>query len=156
MRELWAGLQLSGNGIAVVVLDCSKEEYVVFDDTNILLQQGDRSEAYAILMQHLEDFLREKNVKTVCMKASAVPRFGFSLAHLQTAELRGIAIATVKNLGCDLFLIPKSTLSQRYGSRKADEYIKDDQFWNNKLDREIRKGSREAALLVVAAKELNQ
>lgn len=48
--------------------------------------------------------------------------------------------------------VAKATISRTFGARKADDYVADDSFWSGRLDgKELRAGSREAALLILSA-----
>ena len=50
--------------------------------------------------------------------------------------------------------VTKANISKTFGQRKADEYIKDDKFWSNEVSgQKLRSGSREAALVLLAARK---
>ena len=50
--------------------------------------------------------------------------------------------------------LAKGVVSRTYGDRKVDEYLKDDAFWRDKLTGNgLRKGSREAAMLIIVSRE---
>jgi len=54
---------------------------------------------------------------------------------------------------CEVKILSKAVISRTYGERKVDEYLKDDAFWNEQIEGgPLRKTSREAAMLVVAAR----
>lgn len=46
--------------------------------------------------------------------------------------------------------IRKAALSNRSGKRKVDEYVRDGDFWAEQFEEQLRQGSRETALLVLA------
>jgi hypothetical protein len=49
--------------------------------------------------------------------------------------------------------IPKGLISRTYGDRKVDEYLEDDAFWAKMTTGgSLRKNSREAAMVVIAAR----
>lgn len=51
---------------------------------------------------------------------------------------------------CETRVMDKAWITKTY-KRKVDEILKDDPFWEQQLDgAKLRKGSREAAMLVVA------
>jgi hypothetical protein len=58
--------------------------------------------------------------------------------------------ATVTKTSC----LAKAQVSRNFGERKADEYLKDDGFWKKAvIGGKLRSGSREAALVILAARD---
>ena len=52
---------------------------------------------------------------------------------------------------CPVRTIVKATISRTFGTRNVDEYVKDDEFWNENVQGvKLRGGSREAALILIA------
>jgi hypothetical protein len=52
---------------------------------------------------------------------------------------------------CQVHVVAKATVSRTYGERKVDDYTRDDAFWAGQTTGGIlRKGSREAAMFVIA------
>jgi hypothetical protein len=96
--------------------------------------------------------LKEHDVKHVVIKASELARPA-KLAHFESAELRGVIIAAAAASGVPVTLIKKSVISRTYGHRKVDEYLQDDEFWNEQTTGgPIRKASREAAMVLIASR----
>ncbi|WP_217808640.1 hypothetical protein [Derxia lacustris] len=117
------------------------------------LQSGAREPALYVLHQRCADFLKEQQIKSVVLKASAVPRSTATLALLQSAEVRGVLIAAAAS-EAQVRSLTKGVVSRTYGDRKVDEYLKDDAFWQDKVTGNgLRKGSREAAMLIIASRE---
>ena len=46
----------------------------------------------------------------------------------------------------------KANISRNFGERKVDEYLKDSDFWAKETTGELRSGSREAAMVILAAR----
>jgi hypothetical protein len=118
------------------------------------LQKGDKANAYALMHQRLENYVREKKITRAVIKASAVSQAGKpKLAHFESAELRGVAISALCEGGAKVEVTAKATISRTFGERKADEYVSDDTFWDEQVTGEnLRGGSREAALLLLASR----
>ena len=75
------------------------------------------------------------------------------LAHLESAELRGVVIAAARSI-CPVRSVTKATISRRFGERSVDEYVADDEFWSENVQGvHLRAGSREAALLLIADRD---
>jgi hypothetical protein len=72
------------------------------------------------------------------------------MGHLDAAELRGVVMcaATVSTVQC----LAKNLVSRKFGERKVDEYIKDGGFWDTNMTGDLRAGSREAAMMLLAAR----
>jgi len=148
-------LSISGETITVVdalVPASSKDPITLSADTSWKIQSGDRAQAYSMLHQRCADYLRENNVKKVFIKASALSTGPAKLALLTSAEVRGVVIAASASV-CPVVLLSKATISRTYGERKMDEYLKDDEFWDEQTaGGKLRKTSREAAMLIVAGR----
>ena len=74
------------------------------------------------------DYLAEHPVEEVIIKASATGPTKSGLAHLETAEFRGVIIAAAASIR-PVILVRRSAVSIRFGDRKVGEYMDDDQFW---------------------------
>jgi hypothetical protein len=48
--------------------------------------------------------------------------------------------------------LAKNLVSRKFGERKVDEYIKDVVFWDTNMTGDLRAGSREAAMMLLAAR----
>jgi hypothetical protein len=88
------------------------------------------------------------------VKASALPTSGApKLSLLTSAEVRGVVIAATASV-CDVRVVSKAVISRTYGERKVDEYLQDDGFWDGQTQGgRLRKTSREAAMLLIAARD---
>jgi hypothetical protein len=151
-----AGFVVSGETVKVVVAkvpsDLDDPISVEFDET-WSLQSGAREPALHVLHQRCASFLKEKQIKAAVLKASAVSRAPASLALLRSAELRGVIIAAAASQA-QVKSLAKGVMSRNYGNRKVDEYLDDESFWQEKTEGALlRKGSREAALLILASRE---
>ncbi len=107
-----------------------------------------------MIHQQLRDYVKENNIETSIVKGSAVSRKGGGkLANLESAKLRGVAICALREGGRPVIVETKAHISKTFGDRKADEYIQDDKFWTeNTVGQDLRGGSREAALLLLAVR----
>ena len=132
--------------------DHSSPIVIVSDDT-WRVQSGDRAAAYTVLHQQCADYVRENGIDIVIVKASAVSGQGpAKLGSLLSAEVRGVVIAAAAS-HCCVKALSKAHISRTYGARKVDEYIGDDIFWeNHTAGGALRKLSREAAILIIAAR----
>jgi hypothetical protein len=89
--------------------------------------------------------------QSTIIKGSAVSLGGTKLAHLEAAELRGVvaaALASVTKVSYE----SKANISRNFGGRKVDEYLKDTSFWTKEASGDLRVGSREAAMVILAAR----
>lgn len=157
MSKRLAGLVVSGDDVKVVVAqvpaDPSDPISIEYDQT-WKLQSGAREPALHMLYQRCASFLQEKQVASVVLKASAPPRSAATLSLLHSAEVRGVVIAAAASV-TEVRSLAKGVISRTYGDRKVDEYLKDDSFWISKISgASLRTGSREAAMLIIAAREL--
>lgn len=87
------------------------------------------------------------------MKDSAASKRGAGLAHLRSAELRGVVAAALDASGANVIMVNKGVVSKTFGERKVDEYVADNAFWRGRITGSLRKGSREAAFLTIVAEE---
>jgi hypothetical protein len=103
--------------------------------------------------QHVAGYAQENGIARAIIKASALSQRGIKKGHLEACELRGVvmsALAGVTTTECR----SKAHVSRTYGKRKADEYLADDDFWAAKVTgNNLRSGSREAALVILAARK---
>lgn len=150
-----AGIIASGNSITVVdvkIPDDPDDPIELVSDDTWRLQSGDKAKAYAVLHQRCADYLRENGVDKVVVKASALSTGGVKLSHLESAEVRGVVLAAAASV-CSVKVLAKAAISRNFGERKVDDYLKDEAFWANAVaGSKLRKTSREAAMLLVAAR----
>lgn len=147
----WAGITVASGSAELVIFDVPTGGVpVVVSDESVPLQTGDRARAYPVFYARVYNRLNEMKVTKVAVKASAVSLRGTKMVHLEAAEVRGIVIAAAAAVA-EVVTASKAGISRNFGERKADDYIKDDGWWKKALGGVIRKGSREAALLVLSA-----
>jgi hypothetical protein len=157
MSKRLAGFVVSGDSVKVVVAEVPADTdapiSIEFDET-WNLQSGAREPALHVLYQRCASFLQEKKVASVVLKASAAPRSAATLSLLHSAEVRGVVIAAAASV-THVRSLAKGVISRTYGDRKVDEYLKDSSFWSSKAaGKALRVGSREAAMLIIAAREV--
>lgn len=158
--ETWTGITVSGDSVIVVgfsipIKDGGLNTFRLEEDITWRLQKGDKACAYRVMYERVINHIRESNTVYVVIKGSATSS-NTTVKHLYSAELRGVIIAAASSVTKHVMIIPKSTTSRKFGTRKADEYIHDDTFWHScGLDSSLRKGSREIALIVMDAKKNN-
>lgn len=146
-------MHVSGDGLIVVDAEVPDDgPIVVVADESWKLEKGDRPKAFQTIYKRLSDYVRDKGIAKAVIKESAANARGMGLAHLQAAELRGVAICALA-FGCPVEQVSKARISKGFGKRKVDDYLKDNDFWKENLDGvAMRAGSREAALLILATR----
>ena len=151
MPKRWLALSVSGAEIIILDVEISGGGVatVLMDDT--WTAQSNEPAGYQIMYQRICDYIRDKKIEKVVIKASAVvPRKPATLALLKSAELRGAVAAAAAASCADVVFQAKANASRTGGDRTVDEYVKDDAFWKSKLTANIlRKGSRELAYLLL-------
>ena len=157
MSKRLASFVVSGDAVKVVVaelpLDPNDPISIDYDQT-WNLQSGAREPALHVLHQRCASFLKEQQIKSAVLKASAAPRSAATLSLLRSAEVRGVIIAAAASVA-HVRSLAKGLISRKYGDRKVDDYLEDESFWQSKITgMALRKGSREAAMLIIAAREL--
>lgn len=156
MAERCVGLVIVGEVVTVVAAEVPNDAgapLTILADNTWRLQVGERAPAYAVLHQRCADYLRENGVGYVVVKASALPTGAARLGLLTSAEVRGVIIAAAASV-CEVKVFSKAMISRTYGERKVDEYLQDDGFWNDQSQGgKLRRTSREAAMLLIAARK---
>lgn len=155
MAERQLGIVVTGDTAtvveAMVPADVAQPIEIVAD-TSWKLQAGDRPTAYDVIFRRCVNYVQENEVCRIVVKASAATRNPASIAHLESAELRGVVIAAAASVA-PVKTVPKSHISRNYGDRKVDEYLQDDAFWaSHTVGGKLRKTSREAAMMIIAAR----
>ena len=153
MAGRYVGLVVTGKEVRVVdaeIPDDPNQPIGILSDDSWHLQEGRRSEAYDAIYRRCANYLKENKIERVVIKASELSG-STKLAHLESAELRGVIIAAAASV-TDIELVKKSVISKTYGGRKVDEYVKDNAFWGEKTAGDLRKASREAAMILVATR----
>lgn len=155
MANRWAGFSVVGDVVTMVdceIPDGENEPIVIIADDTWKLQAGDRPSAYHVMYRRCSNYLKENGITKALVKASALTMGSTKLAHLTSAELRGVIISAAA-AQCDVRAIPKALISRTYGDRKVDEYLQDDDFWDeNTTGKALRKNSREAVMIVIAVR----
>ena len=150
MAEQWLGIVVSGGQFNAVHLSINGTEAVIKNQFTWKLQTGDEAEAYFAIYERVKDYVANNDIHNVVLKASAVGKNTPTLAHLKSAELRGVITAASVAGGARTDLVQKGTISRTFGARKVDEYIKDDSFWKGEYLEDLTKSRREAAILVLS------
>ena len=150
----WVGIAVSGDKVTVVDAEVDNTGPIVVNaDQTWKLQKGDRSKAYNVIHQQLVDYLDDNKVDQVVVKASAPSQRGMSKAHLAAAELRGVVMSAAASVTA-VSVVAKGHISKTFGDRKVDEYLSDNAFWSAEVAvGALRAGSRETALLLLAARK---
>lgn len=155
MTKRYVGLVVVGEVVTVVdaqVPDDNDLPITVLSDATWNLQTGERGSALSVLHERCAGYFRENQVDLVVVKASALPTGPAKLALLGSAEVRGVVIAAAAS-SSTVKILSKGVVSRTYGDRKVDEYLKDDDFWKkHTIGGKLRKTSREAAMLIIAAR----
>lgn len=151
--EQWLGIVVSGTSVACVHLDCGHDPAKLINQFTWQLQDGDRVDSYHNICERLSNYVRNNDISNVAIKASAAGQAGTSLAHLHSAELRGVICVSARMGGACVRPVQKALISRTFGSRKADEHIADDIYWDGVITGDVAKTRREAALLVLSQRE---
>lgn len=157
MPERWLGVVVGGSEVKLVdaeMPDDTTAPITLQSDQTWPIQAGDRSRAYEVMHRQLVNYAKEHGISRAVVKASATSRgMPMKLSHLQAAELRGVAICSLASV-TKVEVISKSSVSRNFGERKADEYLKDADFWAKQVTgANLRIGSRDGALIILAARE---
>lgn len=155
MLERRIGFVVAGDSVTIVdttVPEDDDKPIVIEADDTWKLPNGDRAKAYDVMYRRCANYIKENKIKRAIIKASAVTMGSTKLSHLKSCELRGVIIAASASVA-EVTLIAKSVISRTYGERKVDEYLQDDSFWAGMTEGgSLRKTSREAAMVVIAAR----
>jgi hypothetical protein len=154
MPDRQLGVTVSGDKVIIVDAEVSGSGPIgIVNDLTWDLQKGDRAKAYEVMCGRISNYARENKVAVAIVKSSAVSSgHGVGLAHLHSAELRGVVMAALAS-ATEVRTLQKGQITKNFGKRKADEYVGDDGFWKDQTTGTLRKGSREAALQILAARK---
>ncbi|GAB5546950.1 MAG: hypothetical protein SangKO_067100 [Sandaracinaceae bacterium] len=150
--NIWVGVVASTNAVVVVQMEGGagdQPSQILADDT-VKVERGNRPKALRTLHQRLVDLGKNIAPYRVVVKASAMPPSGGGKALLSAAEVRGVVQAALAE-SAPVEAVARNIASRRFGERDFSSYIDDDEFWAENTRGKLRKGSREAALLVLAA-----
>ena len=153
MAERWVGIVVAGEKVTLADAEvpATGPMTLQFDHT-WKLQAGSRPAAYCVMHQQVFDYLAENKIIRVIIKASALSTGATKMSHLEAAELRGVVFAAAAAV-TSVTALSKAHISRTFGGRKVDEYIADNSFWSaNVAGANLRAGSREAALMILAAR----
>lgn len=150
MSKQYLGIVVSGSQLDAVHLGIDDSSAIVNNQFTWKLQSGDEALAYTAMYERVKDYIKNNAIEYVVVKASAVGKNKPTLAHLKSAELRGVVTVASVGGGASTTLIQKGTVSRTFGDRKVDDYVKDETFWSKQVVGDLTKGRREAALLVLS------
>lgn len=153
MTEQWMGIIASSGQILAVHLEINSDQTKLINQFTWKLQTGDEPSAYAVMYDRIKEYVENHNIQDVVIKGSAVGKNKATLAHLKSAEVRGVACVASVVGGADTKLVQKGTVSRTFGNRKVDDYVKDNSFWDDQALDDVTKGRREAALLILSQKD---
>jgi hypothetical protein len=151
MPERWVGIVVLGDTLTVVDAEVPKIGPLnLRSDQSWCLQDGDRASAYDVMYRRVHDYIKEHGIARTVVKASALSQGSTRMGHLTSAELRGVVMcaAAVSTVQC----LAKNFISRRFGNRRVDEYVRDPNFWVENIIGDLRTGSREAAMMLLAAR----
>jgi hypothetical protein len=152
MPERWVGIVVSGDVLTVVDAEVPKSGPLnLQSDQSWCLQDGDRASAYDVMYRRVRDYIQEHRIARTVVKASALSQGSTRMGHLTSAELRGVVMcaAAASTVQC----LAKNFISRRFGNWRVDEYVRDSNFWDENVVGELRAGSREAAVMLLAARK---
>lgn len=118
----------------------------IVNDETFNLEAGARHKAYAVMQQRVRDRLKS-GVDKVVVKASSGGQFAAKTTVLHAAELRGVLLSSIPD-NVELIQRQKKAISRAH-SKNLDDYVKDDSFFVKHFIGTLRKGSREAAFLIL-------
>jgi hypothetical protein len=151
MTERWLGIVVASDKITVVDAEVDGTNKIVIQgDHSWSLQKGDRAAAYNVVYQRVADYARDHKIARAIVKGSVVSLGGTKLVHLHAAELRGVVTCALAKV-TEVEIETKARISKTFGTRKVDEYLKDNKFWEDAVaGKDLRAGSREAAMVILA------
>jgi hypothetical protein len=143
------GIIVSGSSVTIFDAEVPDDGPLIgVGNHNWDLQSGDRGAALWAMHRRVRDYVADNKISAVVIQASAVGRQAVTKAHLDSAELRGVVHCAAASV-VPVITIAKNNLSKNFGDRNADEYAKDDGFWDGNVEGEFLKRSRLAALLIL-------
>lgn len=158
LAKLWegellvAGVTVGSRGVTVVIGDVSGDVVTIESDSTHNLHQGARPAAYRLMRERLSQTFAAAGLSKVIFKGSAPGQRNATRGLLESAELRGVCMSAVPD-GIEVKVIDKGNVSRNFGSRKFDEYTSDDDYWSKNFSgKNVRRGSRDAAFLLMVAR----
>lgn len=154
MAERWLGLRVSGANVVIVDAEVPEEgPLVVINDQTLKVPTGPRERALDQVHQQVANYIRANGIDRAVVMASAVSHAGGTkLAHLESAEVRGVVMAAAAG-SCSTSSRARAAMSKGFGDRKVEDYVSDDAFWDERIDGTVRQGSRDVAMLLLDARQ---
>lgn len=144
------GVVVGSDKVTLVEGDISADGTVTLIKDEIFdLEDGERHRAYGVMHRRVADRFSSGADKVV-LKASSAGKFTGTQGALNAAELRGVFLSALPNR-VEVVQFHAKTVSRDFGSRKLGDYLKDEDWWAAKFSGACRKGSREAAFLIIAS-----
>jgi Holliday junction resolvasome RuvABC endonuclease subunit len=152
-KELWVGVVPSSDKVHVVVVEFSNDLPALLRSERWPIAQGNKPSAYQRLHEQFSTFIQEGGFDTVVIKSSAVPRAFVTLAHFETAEVRGVLMSAAVQANVDVQMISSAEVGRNFGKKTFDGYVDDDSFWMNNMGEDLSKETRRTILLVFHARK---
>jgi hypothetical protein len=148
---IYSGIAVGADYADVVVVGAERgndtiKELIVA--RKLQLERGPRPQAFRSLGEQLCNILREAGVLEVFIKKSSAGRH-VTLSHLEAAEVRGMVFFAASGVA-QVTAVNPTVLSKTFGTKKTQEYLKDDRFWADRALEELEKQYRDPCLLVIA------
>jgi hypothetical protein len=151
-KLLTGGITVDSKCVTFVIGDVHNDKVTIQADDTHHLHKGNRPAAYRLMRERLTQLFAASKIRKIVIKGSAIGHRSATKALLEAAELRGVCMSAVPD-GIEIDVVDKGHVSRNYGSRKFDDYTSDDEYWNeNFLGKTVRKGSRDAAFLLLVTR----
>ena len=153
MSEKWLGIMVASDKVTLVYATVPNSGPIIINaDETFTLQKGGRPKAYELMFHRVADYAKDNGISQAVVKESALSLGGTKLSHLTSAELRGVVMCALATV-CETKSLSKSMVSRKFGDRKTDEYLKDEDFWrDHTTGKSVRIGSREAVIYMLASR----
>lgn len=146
----WCGMIPKSEALIAVDLELDEEGATVLREHTYRLQKGNRADALSVLHSELSVHLQESNVYGVVIKASSASRQAVKLNRFHAAEVRGVALAASAEKCRFVAEENVGILNRKLRDRDVSSYLNDEDWWNDRGLSNLKKGSREAAFIVIA------
>jgi Holliday junction resolvasome RuvABC endonuclease subunit len=141
-------LRPAGKEITYVLIKNDKSEKLTLIDQGMLkiVKSTSRTADIGELFKQVKKLIAKHQVNQILIKASASTQ-NMNLAHLHTAEVRGLCVTAAISAKVPVKLItPSATFAQ---SGKVKESLKNDELFERNIEGELPKTKRDVALLVL-------
>lgn len=143
------GIVTGGDHIDLVIGNFEADRTVTVTTARTLtLGSGTRAAQLCSIAEQLRTVLREANVENCYVRGSAYS-MGMKLAHLESAEVRGIAVIVAGSVS-NVTLLAPAVVGRTFGDRKPQEYLSDNSFWKQQGCESLAKKYRQACLQILA------